>query len=277
MTILRVFKSRPVVAAAAIAAVVAVSAPAVAHRAWMLPSATVLSGDDVWVTVDAASSNDLFYFEHHPMRLDNLAVFSPDGKQIKAENIATGRYRSTFDVKLSESGTYKMAIVNDSLFASYRVDGQVKRMRGATPEKIEKEIPKNATDVRVQEVQSRMEIFVTQGKPSDTVLKPTGRGLELTAITHPNNLVAGEKAEFRLLLDGQPAKGVEVDIIPGGIRYRDKLNDVKVKTSDDGMFSFTWPEPGMYWINAGVRDDKASYKDAQRRASYTATLEVMAP
>lgn len=33
-----------------------------AHRAWMLPSATVLSGDDPWVTVDAAISNDLFYF-----------------------------------------------------------------------------------------------------------------------------------------------------------------------------------------------------------------------
>ena len=27
-----------------------------AHRSWMLPSATVLSGDDVWVTVDAAVS-----------------------------------------------------------------------------------------------------------------------------------------------------------------------------------------------------------------------------
>ncbi len=28
----------------------------------MMPSSTVLSGDDVWVTVDAAVSNDLFYF-----------------------------------------------------------------------------------------------------------------------------------------------------------------------------------------------------------------------
>jgi hypothetical protein len=34
--------------------------PAQAHRAWLLPSATVLSGTDAWVTVDAAISNDLF-------------------------------------------------------------------------------------------------------------------------------------------------------------------------------------------------------------------------
>ena len=43
-----------------------------AHRVWMLPSATVLSGDDVWVTVDAAVSNDLFYFEHFPLQIANL-------------------------------------------------------------------------------------------------------------------------------------------------------------------------------------------------------------
>ena len=35
-------------AGAALAAIAAV--PASAHRQWMLPSSTVLSGDDVWVT-----------------------------------------------------------------------------------------------------------------------------------------------------------------------------------------------------------------------------------
>ena len=43
-----------------------------AHRAWMLPSATVLSGEDPWITVDAAVSNDLFYFEHFPLRIQGI-------------------------------------------------------------------------------------------------------------------------------------------------------------------------------------------------------------
>lgn len=43
-----------------------------AHRAWMLPSATILSGDAPWVTVDAAVSNDIFYFEHFPLQIEEI-------------------------------------------------------------------------------------------------------------------------------------------------------------------------------------------------------------
>src|SRR5690606_38555813 len=81
---------------ATIAAATLAVVPASAHRQWMLPSATVLSGDDVWVTVDAAISNDLFYFEHHPLRLDSVKAWAPDGSEAPIENQATGRYRSTF-------------------------------------------------------------------------------------------------------------------------------------------------------------------------------------
>ena len=70
-----------------LAATIALSAlavtPASAHRQWMMPSATVLSGDDVWVTVDAAVSNDLFYFEHQPLRLDGIKAWAPDGSEAR--------------------------------------------------------------------------------------------------------------------------------------------------------------------------------------------------
>ncbi|MEL0157283.1 DUF4198 domain-containing protein, partial [Sphingopyxis sp.] len=71
-------KTRLLIAASAALALFA-AAPAQAHRQWMLPSSTVLSGDDVWVTVDAAVSNDLFYFEHQPLRLDAAKAWAPDG------------------------------------------------------------------------------------------------------------------------------------------------------------------------------------------------------
>ena len=63
-------------------AVSMLSASAHAHRTWLLPSATVLSGKEQWVTVDAAVSNDLFYFEHNPLQLDNLSVVAPDGSSV---------------------------------------------------------------------------------------------------------------------------------------------------------------------------------------------------
>ena len=47
-----------------------------AHKAWLLPSATV-STVDQWITVDAAVSNDLFYFNHNPLRTDGLSITAP--------------------------------------------------------------------------------------------------------------------------------------------------------------------------------------------------------
>lgn len=275
------------VAALAVSLSVALPMAAHAHRAWMLPSATVLSGNEPWVTVDAAVSNDLFYFEHNALRLDGLAVIAPDGSAAAAENKSTGKYRSTFDVKLTQKGTYKLTMVNDGLSASYKVGTENKRWRGSA-DNFAKEVPADAKDLNVSRNQSRMEVFVSSGKPSDTVLKPTGAGLELVPITHPNDLFAGDTSNFRFLLDGKPAADIEVTVIPGGIRYRDQLGEIKVKTDKDGKFSVKWPTAGMYWMSANNGGPQmGAGSNAQktvgtldkpiRRVSYTATLEVLQP
>lgn len=245
-----------------------------AHRAWMMPSATVLSGNEPWVTVDAAVSNDLFYFEHFPLQLDGLAIMAPDGSEVSAENQSRGRYRSTFDFPLRQAGTYRVALAGGGLFANWRENGQQKRWRGSR-EAFAREVPQNAENLRVTLSQRRVEFFVTRGAPSDRVLQPLNEGLEMVPVTHPNDLVAGEPARFRLLLDGRPAAGVEVEVVPGGNRYRDAVNDQKVKTGEDGVFEIRWTGPGMHWIGASVRDDNSGIAGVQRNASYAATLEVL--
>jgi uncharacterized GH25 family protein len=258
------------------------SGSAQAHRQWMLPSSTTLSGTDSWVTVDAAVSNDLFYFEHMPMRIDNVAVTQPDGSAGRIENSATGKYRSTFDVHLTQPGTYRIASVSTGIMGSYILNGEVKRLpRGTTKDNLAAAIPAGATNVQTAEAANRNEVFLTLGAPTTTIFKPTGVGIELVPVTHPNDLVSGEPATFQFLLDGKPATGLKVTVIPGGIRYRDTLGQQDLTTGKDGKLSINWPQPGMYWLNAtvggGREGEGAPAGPPQRRASYVTTLEVLAP
>ncbi|WP_285276501.1 DUF4198 domain-containing protein [Halopseudomonas bauzanensis] len=268
-----------------------------AHRAWMLPSTTVVSGDNAWISVDAAVANDLFYFEHHPLVLEGigeapqradgnarprpanrLVITAPDGKEVAAQNGHVGKYRSVFDVEISQKGTYKLAVAGaPRYFARYQENGEDRRWMGDLAD-VGKAVPADAQDVQVSQMESRMEVFVTSGEPTDSVFKPTGQGLELQPVTHPNDLFATETAEFVFLLDGKPAAGVEVNVIPGGIRHRDELNDIRQTTDADGKVAITWPSAGFWWLEAKVvQEDGVQAPLTQRRATYSATLEVMAP
>ena len=261
------------------AILLALPATAQAHRAWLLPSSTMLSGDESWVTFDAAVSNELFYFNHAPLRLNGLTVTCPDGSEAQPENAATGKYRSTFDVHLDQQGTWKIATGREGVFGGYMLNGERKRLpRGTSPDQIASAIPKEATDIRIRENLGRNEVFVTLGAPTETVFQPTGKGLELVPVTHPNDLVADEPARFRFLVDGKPAAGLKLTVIPGGIRYRDAVNQLELQTDDAGEVSIEWPGPGMFWLEAETKDRNTTVPRATERGlSYATTLEVMAP
>lgn len=239
-------------AVAAAGLVLALPLAANAHRGWIVPSFTVLSGDGAWVTVDAAISNELFYADHNPMRLDAVVVTAPDGSVDKIQNALTGKYRSTFDVQLAKPGTYKIGSATSMVMASWTEGGQVKRFRGS-PEDFAKQVPAGAADLKTIRSFNRNETFVTRDAPTTTVFAPTGKGLELVPVTHPNDLVAGEAATFKFLLDGKPAADLEVTFAPGNSRYGTTPGDFKVKTGADGSFKVTFPEAGMYWMNAVAR------------------------
>lgn len=246
-----------------------------AHKTWLLPSQTTFAGSNSLVTVDAAVSNDLFYFNHHPLQLDNLVITGPDGAKVAAENKAVGKYRSVFDVALPLEGTYQIAVGAGGLFASWEENGERQRFRGSA-EDFAKKVPADAKNLMVSESLGRVETFVTNGKPTTKCLEPSEKGIDLVALTHPNDLYAGGEGRFRFVIDGKPAKGLEVEIVRGGTRYRDSLDELNVTTDANGEITVKWGEPGMYWLQTSTSDDKTSIPLAkQRRLNYTATLEVL--
>lgn len=251
--------------------------PLYAHRFWIVPSSTVLSGEKPWITVDAAISNSLFFADHAAPALEMFSVLGPDGKSVPLQNGNKGKYRTTFDLELPIEGTYKIVTARSFLSASWVENGETKRWRG-TAESFASEGIKDKPDVQVSRNASRVETFVTSGKPNSNALKPTGQGLELAVVkSHPNDLFSGEKARFVLLADGKPAVGVEVTLIRGDDRYRTEPGEYKTTTSEDGSFELEFKEAGRFWLNAStnVETKEASGSKTNARYSYTATFEVL--
>ena len=246
-----------------------------AHDVWVVPSSTVLSGADSWITVDAAVGNDKFHFNHAPLRLDGLAVTAPDGSAAGPRTSIEASCAAPSTCSSSRAAPTAWPWSTTACSRAGREDGKPKRYFGK-PEGMAQAVPAKADELEVSQSLGRVETFVTAGKPS--AVKPVGRGLELAPVTHPNDLYAGETATFQMLLDGQPAPDLEMTIVAGGIRYRDQVGEIKAKTDKDGKFSVKWPQPGLYWVEAGMEDAKVSVPQAKkRRLSYAGTFEVLKP
>lgn len=250
-------------------------APGVSHaaRAWILPSQTIVANSGGWVAFDAAQADDLFSVNQGMLPIDQLVITTPDGAPIEPQNPAKSRSRSTFDLELRKTGTYRIAVAGDTVMARWEEDGKPKRWRG-TPAEMAANIPANAAKLEVEQMQRRIETYVTVGTPSD--VKSGGTGLELVPLRHPNDLYAGEAARFKFLLDGKPAKDLEVEIVAGGTRYRDSPDEIRLTTDKEGVVSVTWPATGLYWLDAAVDDENATVPGVKkRRASYNGTFEVL--
>ncbi|KQQ33315.1 ABC transporter permease [Duganella sp. Leaf126] len=251
-----------------------------AHKPWLLPTSTIVETRDNWVTIDAAISEGLFNVDHMPLKLDGITITGPDGAKLEMQNVATGKLRNSFDLKLPKPGTYKIALVSQSVFASYKDKaGETKRFRGDEAG-FAKDVPADAADLKVSRTQGRVETFVSTGQPDMAVFKPTGVGLELVPVTHPNDLRAGEKATWRFLLDGKPAANQGVSLIPGGVRYRGTLGEIRKNTDANGELSFELPAAGMYlvsstWPAAAPSKPGQPPQMPERRASYAATIEIL--
>ncbi len=244
-----------------------------AHRPWMIPNTSLIETDrEAWVTIDGAISEGLFENDFVPLKMDGLTVTGPDGHTGPAPAAVTGKHRASVDILLPVDGTYRITLGATNMMGSYKLNGETKRFRGADGP------PAGATDVKTTTMVQRQDTFVTRNKSSDGALKATNAGLEMVALTNPTELRAGEKAKFRFQLDGKPLANFPFSLIPGGVKYRGTLNEVRLTTDANGEASFTLPAPNMYWLSAAYPANAPrgpGVEQPAKRYSYSATFEIL--
>jgi len=265
----------------AAALLIACTLPAAYARSfWLLPSDTTLSAaTDKWITVDVGVSTAPFEHSIMGMALDNLRITAPDGTAVAPKNPMVGALRTVFDVPISQRGTWRIAVVDNSFFARWKdpKTGSRAGWRGNLEEFAQK-VPANAPELQAGQLLWRIETFVTAGAPGKIPAAPdyAGQGIELQALTHPNDLAVGEVAQFAFHLNGKPAADLEVTITPGGFRWRNSADVIRLKTDAGGKVQVRWPAAGMYLINANAKDELGSAPQArQRQLFYAGTVEVL--
>lgn len=249
----------------AAAALLTIPGLASAHRMWLLPSGTIFSGTDSWVTVDSAVSNDLFYADHQPGRIEWVKVWQPDGTPGHIQNGSTGRYRSVFDVQLDKPGTWKIGSEMSGIMGSFKVDGVEKRVGGRggppgpngvrQPPLTVADIPANATDVTHRDAGPQRDL--RHGGRADAHRPETrGQGAGVRSRHPPRRIGRGRDGEVPLPGRRQACAEPEGHDRPRRQRYRDAEGAKEVTTDAQGLLSYAWPAAGMYWVNATLTDDK---------------------
>ncbi|MDJ0837631.1 MAG: DUF4198 domain-containing protein [Acidobacteriota bacterium] len=233
------------------------------HDRYILPSHTVLSGEEQNITLIASVSNDMFHADRPfgdngkgvvPESLKGFfqtlspVIIHPDGKCIETNIWQAFARFSVGDLALREPGTYRISLVQpDSHMTTFRkADGSPGRVFGKNAV-----VPDGAVEVVRRLTSSRVETFVTLNAPGRKALTPTGDGLELSGITHPNDLFTGESADFQLFYNGKALSApANVTIVRGGTRHRNQRNPQEITTQADGRFQVTFKEAGFYLIQA---------------------------
>lgn len=226
-----------------------------AHSLWMLPSEFNLSTDDAtWITVDATASNSVFSVDK-PIALDQVSIYSADGKKHRMGSYFKGQRRSVFDFEINQQGTYKVELRPQPRYMTLFEIGEKNQRQRIFANKLEAEVPSGAKNVKTVAVQSIASFYVTQKAPTDKVLETTGKGFELQALTHPSDVVEQEESRFKFTYNGKPVANTQVDITPHGTAWRSAREEMVLTTDKDGVVTFTPVKTGPHLLIISLRQD----------------------
>lgn len=237
-----------------------------AHGRYILPSHSNLSGDkEQVVTLTASISNDIFHPDrplgdagHSTVKhgLDKLfsimeyETLLPSGLKLAGPDwLAYARY-SVADVTLNESGTYRISQYQPKTKMTTFINqqGDKDRRMGNTP------LPDGAAQIKRLLLTLRTDIYVTKNQITPLDHLTTGKGLELVAGSHPNDLFVNEDVHFQFQLHGKPlSERVSVSLVYEDTRFRNQREAVEYTTDRSGAISLSFDKPGRYLLEAIIK------------------------
>jgi len=235
-----------------------------AHMPYVLPTLfDVGKGDHI--TVESAFAEDAFLPEV-AMRDAPFHLVGPDGAERPVGPVTYLRDLSIFEADIKADGTYRVTTGQrfgrkGKMFK--KGDAWVMREESGAPQA-------GLTEVEVQSA-TLAEAYVTRGQVTQAALKPTGKALEIQAITHPNAITVGAAAEFALLFEGKPLAGAEITLFRSAGLYDGRKVAAQVKSDANGRFTLTPGDAGTYLILVRHRGEAPAGAETPYR-SYTYTL-----
>ena len=218
-----------------------------------------------WVTLDASFAEAFFVPE---VVFDNseFAVLDQAGQWIKPTTIQRLKTRAVVEHQLIEKGTFRFSsgVRHGAVFRMYELDGERKGTRD--PAEV---LPKGAKLLDHFQSVTLAETYITLGAPTKPALAAYNKGLEVVAVTHPNDVYDGEVFRVQLLFDGKPLAAHELQVFPANGREEKAV--VTATTDAKGFAELTMPSAATYLLQ--VRYRHAAPKGAPApQYSYTYTL-----
>lgn len=237
-----------------------------AHTPYLAP-ASFEPHHEGWVTLDASFAEAFFVPE---VVFDNseFAVLNVAGDVVKPNTVQLFQTRAVVEHQLTEKGSYRFStgVRHGAVFRMYEINGERKGTRD--PSEV---LPKEAKLLDHFQSVTLAETYITLGAPTKPALKPYNKGLEVVAVTHPNDVYDGEAFRVQVLFDGKPLAAQELHIFTANDAQAHDKPTLSATTDGKGFTDLTLPKVATYLLQTRYRH--AAPKGAPApNYSYTYTL-----
>ncbi len=242
--------------------------PALAHVSFLLPNVFQLDESEE-ITVQAGFS-ETFSRPEVALRSHAFTIVTPAGSQQVFDAIETVGTLTVLAGKLTEEGTYRLS----SGERIGRKGVQVKIGEDWRP--LEPGSPvADGVETRESQTATVADVYVTRGAPTDQVLSTAIGRLALQPVTHPNKISTAEGFRFRVLFDGAPLSGQQVQIQRENGQYETPAYSALVTTDAEGYATFAMERAGAYLMMTRMSADAPAGSETRIR-SYTTSLVIEA-